>query len=144
LHETTNLTERLAAWEKTFAQPTTNWTLLDPKEWINFATKFEKQEDGSLLGGGDIQAGGVMRVWLDTPLTNITGFRLEALTNANLAYNGPGVLGKGSFLVKEFTVEAYAQSNPTVTNKIKFRRALADAEAPGFSITNAIDGNTDT
>ena len=52
------------------------------------------------------------------------------------------MLGKGSFLVKEFTVEAYAQNNPTVTNKVKFSRALADAEAPGFSITNAIDGNT--
>jgi hypothetical protein len=144
LQETTNLTERLTAWEKTLANPTTNWTLLDPKEWLNFATKFEKQENGSLLGGGDIQHGGVMRVWVDTPLTNITGFRLEALTNANLAYNGPGVLGKGSFLVKEFTVEAYAQTNPTITNKVKFRRALADAEAPGFSITNAIDGNTET
>ena len=33
--------------------------------------------------------------------------------------------------------------NPTVTNQIKFRRALADAEAPGFGVTNAIDGNTD-
>jgi hypothetical protein len=30
-----------------------------------------------------------------------------------------------------------------VTNKIKFRRVLASAEAPGFSITNVADGNTD-
>src|SRR5207247_9730159 len=143
MKETTNLMERLAAWEKDFAEPPGQWTVLEPKDWQNFATKFEKQDDFSLLGGGDLQPGGVMRVWVETPLTNITGFRLEALTNPNLIYGGPGILGKGSFLVREFMVEAYALENPTVTNKVKFRRALADMAAPGFSITNAIDGNAD-
>ena len=141
--DTTNLTERLAAWEKDLADAPGNWTVLDPKEWYYFASKFEKQDDLSLLGGGDLQPGGVMRVWADTMVTNITGFRLEALTNPNLVHDGPGLLGSGSFLLKEFTAEAFAVNNPTVTNTIKFRRALADQEAPGFSITNAIDGKTD-
>ena len=61
----------------------------------------------------------------------------------NLPYGGPGLVARGSFLLRELTCEAYALTNATVTNKIKFRRALADAEAPGFSITNAIDGNTE-
>lgn len=139
--ESTNLAERMEAWEKSLSGPPVHWTVLDPTVWENFATKFEKQDDLSLLGGGDIHADGVMRVWIDTDLTNVTGFRLEALTNANLMYGGPGEVGKGSFLVKEFTAEYYALENPTVTNKVKFRRALADAEAPGFSVTNAIDGN---
>jgi len=143
MQETTNLTERMAAWEKTLAEATNDWVTLDPKDWQNFATKFEKQDDGSLLGGGDLQQGGVMRVSAETALTNITGFQLEALTNPNLMYGGPGLVGKGSFLIKEFTVEAFALDQPTVTNKVKFRRALADEEAPGFSVTNAIDGNTD-
>ena len=140
---TTNLTEKMAAWEKSLGGVQNDWTVLEPKDWFNFATKFEKQDDMSLLGGGDLQPGGIMRVWVDTPLTNITGFRLEALTNANLVFGGPGLTGKGNFLVKEFVVEAYAANNPTVTNKIKFRRALADQEAPGFSVTNTIDGVTD-
>ena len=143
IESATNLSERMAAWEETLADAPGTWTVLDPADWQNFATKFEKQDDLSLLGGGDIEPGGTMRVWVDTPLTNITGFRLEALTNSNLVYGGPGVMNKGSFLVKEFTVEAYALTNATVTNKIKFRRALADAEAPGFSVTNAIDGDTE-
>ena len=137
----TNLTERMEAWEKQLANPTPNWIELDPTVWEVFGTKFEKQEDLSLVGGGDITAGGAIKVWVDTKLTNITGFRLEALTNPNLMYGGPGEVGKGSFLVKEFTAETYASENPTVTNKIKFRRALADMEAPGFGVTNAIDGN---
>src|SRR5262249_23761889 len=61
----------------------------------------------------------------------------------NLPYGGPGLVGKGSFLLKEFTCESYASHEPTVTNQIKFRRALADMEAPGFSVTNAIDGGTE-
>ncbi|HWX19313.1 MAG TPA: DUF1549 domain-containing protein [Candidatus Binatia bacterium] len=143
MRETTNLTERMAAWEKSLAGPQVNWTVLPPKDWFNFATKYEKQDDLSLLGGGDLQTGGTMRVWVETALTNITGFRLEGLTNNNLMYGGPGQTGRGSFLVKEFTVEASPLDNPAITNKVKFRRALADAEAPGFSVTNAIDGKTD-
>ena len=143
MKEATNLSERMEAWEKTLMPATSNWTVLEPKDWQNFATKFEKQDDGSLLGGGDLQAGGVMRVWTETQLTNITGLRLELLTNPNLMYGGPGLLGRGSVFVKEFQAEAYAAENPTVTNKIKFTRAVADLEAPGFSITNTIDGNTD-
>ncbi len=143
MSDTANLAERMTTWEKGLADAQGNWTVLDPKDWFYFASKFEKQDDLSLLGGGDLQPGGVMRVWVDTPLTNITGFRLEALTNANLVFDGPGLTGKGNFLLKEFVVEAYQSENPTVTNKIKFRRALADQEAPGFPITNAIDGITD-
>lgn len=139
----TNLQERLRTWEKIQANPAPRWTVLDPTVWENFGTKFEKQDDLSLLGGGDITAGGVSRVYIDTKLTNITGFRLEALTNPNLMYGGPGEVGKGSFLVKEFTAETYSLENPTVTNKIKFRRAVADMAAPGFEATNAIDGDTE-
>ena len=138
--QATNLMACFETWQKELIAESNHWTVLDPKEWAGFSTKFEKQEDLSLLGGGDVQPGGVMRVLLDTTMTNITGFRLEALTNANLLYGGPGEVGKGSFLVREFTVEASPLSDLTVTNKVQFRRALADFEAPGFSITNAIDG----
>jgi len=143
MRDATNLTERMSAWESEIADATGDWTVLQPKEWLNFATKYEKQSDGSLLGGGDVKPGAVMHVWVDTALTNITGFRLEALTHPNLPYGGPGLVARGSFLLKEFTCEAYPLQNPTVTNVVKFRRALADLEAPGFSITNAIDGDTE-
>jgi len=141
--ETKDLAARMAAWEAAQARPVTEWQVLDPVEWQNFATKFEKLEDGSLLGGGDLQLGGLMEVWAETQLTNITGFRLEALANANLAHGGPGLLGRGDFLVKEFVVEASPLHQPAVTNHIHFRRASADQEAPGFEAAKAIDGKTD-
>jgi mono/diheme cytochrome c family protein len=143
LREATNLTERMAMWEESIADAAGNWTVLEPKEWLNFATKYEKQSDHSLLAGGDVKPGAVTHVWIDTLLTNITGFRIEALMHPNLPYGGPGLVAKGNWLLKEFTAEASALHNPTVTNKITFVRALADLEAPGFSVTNAIDGNTE-
>ena len=143
MSSSTNLSERIANWAKAQEAPEPQWSVLDPADWQCFATKFEKQEDFSLLGGGDLQQGGIMRVWVDTKLTNITGFRLEALTNNNLLYAGPGQRNKGSFLVREFTAEAWPLENPTTTNKVKFRLATADLEAPGFGATNAIDGKTD-
>jgi hypothetical protein len=141
--ETTNLVERMAAWEKSIADAAGDWTVLDPAEWHNFATKYEEQSDHSLLAGGDIKPYGVTHIWFDTTLTNITGFRLEALMHPNLPYGGPGLTARGSFLLREITCEAYAVKDPSVTNKVKFTHAYASAEAPGFAVTNAIDGNTD-
>ena len=143
LAQAPRLPERMAAWEKEIADAAGDWIVLEPKEWLNFATKYEKQGDSSLLAGGDVKPGAVTHVWVDTALTNITGFRLEALTHPNLPYGGPGLVAKGSFLLKEFTCEVSALHNPTSTNQVKFRRALADLEASGFSITNAIDGDTE-
>jgi len=140
---TTNLAARMAQWEKEIADAAGSWFVLEPVEWHNFATKYEKQSDGSLLGGGDLQQGAVTRVWVDAVPANITGFRLEVLMDPNLPNGGPGLMRSGSWFLKEFVAEAYAMTNGTVTNKIKFRRALASAEAPGFGVTNVIDGNTD-
>jgi hypothetical protein len=51
----TNFSEQLASWEKHALGSAGDWAVLEPKEWLNFATKYEKQNDGSLLGGGDIK-----------------------------------------------------------------------------------------
>ena len=134
---------RQAEWEQSIRDAAGEWTVLMPREWHNFATKYERQSDGSLLGGGDVKPGAVTHVWAETTLTNMTGFRVEALMHPNLPYGGPGLVARGSYLLKEFTAEAYALQNPTVTNRIKFRRAIADMEAPGFNIAKAIDGDTE-
>ncbi len=146
-----DLDHRLERWERKVAADRGEWTVLDPKEWHSQPMKFEKQEDLSLLGAGDVNSSSVLRVWLDTALTNMTGFRLEALNHSNLPFNGPGLEGNGEFQLCEFTVEATPLAElkgPNVgstnfvatTNRIRFTRALADAWAERGHITNAIDG----
>ena len=150
---TPGLSEKMLAWEKRISNAPVHWNVIDAKEWHSQPMKFEKQEDLSLLGGGDVYQDGVLRIWWDTTLTNITGFRLEALNDANLPFNGPGLDGNGSFQLSEFAVEATPLSELNVTNvgatnfvattnRIVFARAEADAAVPGFGITNAIDGIT--
>ncbi len=129
----------------------THWQPIDAREWHSSPMKFEKQEDFSFLGGGDVYNSGVIRVWVDLPQTNLTGFRLEALNHGNLPFNGPGLDGNGDFLVTEFTVEATplrelaapnagATNFVATTNLVKFSRALADIEAPGLPASAMIDG----
>jgi hypothetical protein len=138
-------------WLATAAQPQGDWQPLDAKEWHSTPMKFEKQEDLSMLAGGDVHNTGVLRVWVDVPHTNITGFRLEALNHPNLPGNGPGIMGDGDFMVNEFTVDATpldeikpvvpgVTNTPATTNRIVFRRAIADWEAPKLPASRMIDG----
>ncbi len=130
------------------------WKVLRLREWHSQPMKYELQEDGSLLGGGDVYNHGVIRIWADVMETNITGFRLEALNSGNLPFHGPGLDGNGQFQVCEFTVEAtpiseLAATNAgsthfsATTNLIRFSRALADQESPNYPASGLIDGNKD-
>lgn len=145
---------RFDDWEKALrAAPTVAWIPLDATEWHSTPMKFEKQEDLSLLAGGDVYNSSVLRVWVDVPYTNLTGFRLEALNHGNLPNQGPGLDGQGDFLIGEFMVEASPLTELTnaatagtnfvaTTNRIEFRKALADVEASGFPASAMTDGVT--
>jgi hypothetical protein len=145
---------RLEQWLASTASRSGAWEILNPQEWHSQPMKFEKLEDLSLLGGGDVWNNSVVRVWIDVPHTHITGFRIEALNDANLPFNGPGLEGDGGFNLCEFTVDATPLSElnhpdagstqfKATTNRIAFTRALADSWAAGGHPTNAIDGVTD-
>jgi hypothetical protein len=129
------------------------WRVIPAKEWHSTPMKFEKQEDGSLLGNGDVYNAGILRIWADVTTTNITGLRLEALNDGNLPFRGPGIDQNGDFLVTEFTVDVTPLSElaspdagstnfVATTNRIVFRRAMADVEPAGFGAALMIDGIT--
>ena len=145
------VTGKFNEWLRSVARVPTAWQPLDAKEWHSTPMKFEKQEDLSLLGGGDVHNSSVIRVWVDLPQTNLTGFRLEALNHGNLPQNGPGLDGNGDWLVNEFTVEltplrelaapnAGATNFVATTNRVKFARAVADVEPAGLPASLMIDG----
>lgn len=147
------LETREREWEREQLRALQHWQVLDPSEWHSQPMKFEKLEDASLLGGGDVFKDGVLRIWAETHATNITGFQLEALNNGNLPFGGPGLEGDGGFQLCEFTVEAIPLSQAksvllTATNTvanahlIRFRRAVADQESPEWPAAATIDGET--
>lgn len=141
-------------WERRIREvPQVVWTPLDASEWHSTPMKYEKQEDLSFVGGGDVFNSAVLRFWVDTQATNLTGFRLEAMNHGNLPNQGPGLDGNGDFLIGEFFVEATplselrlaeGGSGTTVpsTNRVALRRAIADYEEPGFPASALLDGVT--
>ena len=93
---------------------TANWTVLEPLSYsaANGAT-LTKQPDNSLLasGGANPTVDTIYTIAAFTALTNITGFRLEALTDPSLPSNGPGRRGNGSFVLQEFQVSIAPNQN---------------------------------
>ncbi len=146
--------QQFLSWEKSVGDRVGNWEVIDPDEWHSQPMKFDKLEDHSLLGGGDVWNNSVLRIWVDVPHTGMTGFKIEALTDGNLPFNGPGLEGLGEINLCEVTVDATPLQELSVpsagstefratTNRIAFRRALADAWSEGGEPEKVIDGNLD-
>ena len=136
-----DLPKKMAAWEQAMKAATRDWVVLDPATYYgSVGAKFNKLEDHSLLATASVPPFSIYTVTARTTLTNITGFRLEAIADPNLPFGGPGRAANGNFVLTEFSVEA----SPTPAGKgqsVALRHATADYSQKGFPVADAIDGN---
>ncbi|MGH9803321.1 MAG: hypothetical protein ACRD82_23400, partial [Blastocatellia bacterium] len=143
--QTPDLQKRLAEWEREAKQERTDWTPLTGGEiFASFGVKFDNLEDGSFLTKGDNSTSNNYKVTVKTKLKNITGFKLEFITDANLPRSGPGRAPDGSFYVSEFSAEAAPMAKPEATKKVLLTNATTDFNHPDFPVENVIDGNMKT
>ncbi len=140
------LRERMAEWEESLRRkPAVNWTVLRNGELIGTnGVKFETLLDDSLIARGDNPPTGVYYLKVKTDARNITGFRLELLTEHSLPRGGPGRSLEGTAWLSDFTVEAAPASAPEKMAKVPMARAEADFSAPGHGIEKAIDNDLKT
>jgi mono/diheme cytochrome c family protein len=154
-----DLPRRMAAWEERAKAGAGEWTVLeDASIFASFGVKFDRLEDGSFLPKGDNSTFNTYVVKARTHLKNITGFRLELMTDPNLPRGGPGRANDGSLFVSEFAVEAApaAQAGSTAATaapatqpgakpqKVVLSEATADFAHPDFPTKNVIDGDFKT
>lgn len=99
------------------------------------------QPDRSIIASGDA-AKTVYTVTMRTSLNNITGIRLEALSDAKLPSKGPGLADNGNFVVTELEVLSALSKTPEKSNKVKIASGRADFTQPSFNINQAFDGKT--
>jgi hypothetical protein len=99
------------------------------------------QSDRSIIASGDASKT-VYTVTMRTTLKNITGIRLEALSDAKLPSKGPGLADNGNFVVTELEVLSALSKTPEKSNKLKIASGRADFTQPGFNINQAFDGKT--
>src|SRR5262249_1388820 len=78
-----------------------------------------------------------------TPLKDITGIRLEVLTDKGLPAQGPGRAPGGNFVLSEFKVE-FAKPQDKQAKPVKLIRPQATFSQDGFPIAYAIDNNPAT
>jgi hypothetical protein len=136
LAQNPGIPDKMAEWEKQMTGIERQWTVLDPSAYYAaVGTKFTKLEDKSLLATGSNPGVSEYTVTCKTTLQGITAFRIEALTDPNLPYNGPGRAGNGNFVLSEFTVQL-------ATNEVPLTNATADFSQNGFPVAAAIDGTT--
>jgi hypothetical protein len=79
----------------------------------------------------------------ETDLTDITGVRLEVLTDSRLPSKGPGRAPDGNFVLTELELTAAPKADPKKTVPVKLQTPLADFSQANFEVAKAIDGNHD-
>ncbi len=85
------------------------WTVLDPSAVTsdNATTTFSEDASHTILAGGTPAELETYTVTVPTSLANITGIKLEALTDPSLgAGHGPGLGSNGNYVLREFTLDA--------------------------------------
>ncbi|MEX2217108.1 MAG: DUF1549 domain-containing protein, partial [Phycisphaeraceae bacterium] len=135
----TGLPQRLEAWASKQDRGA-DWVILDPKTMkASNNAKLTKEKDGSIFVTG---AGGKVsyEIVAETDLANITGIRLEALTDDRLPGKGPGRSAKGNFVVSEFELQVAPKARPNPFAKAAFASALADFSQANYDVKSAIDG----
>lgn len=161
-----NKEKRQAAWEKrTLAElqsggdenPGARWAKVRPGKHNAREAELALLDDLSLLAGpghpnerysielplttsaGDPDATGGSNASGDAEAhgTKIAALRLRLLTHTSLPKNGPGMAANGNFILTEIEIRQGGEPVPVA-------RAQADHAQPGYPVSSAIDGKTDT
>ncbi len=145
------LIERFAAWESQARKYEDKWQVLPIADFFSSRAKIEERlDDGSVRVDSYRYPEAAFFVKAKTGLKNITGIRLELLTDPCLRRNGPGVSENGTLVLTDFTLEASPASRGDAVpgasatgkaQKVVFSKAEADFERPDSPLTNALDAD---
>jgi hypothetical protein len=143
--------EALATYEKTVPAKSEAYekTLGRQTEWVpvevveataDGGMKLNKLEDGSILAGGPLPNVGTYTLKLKVPHGNVTGFRLEALTDDQLPAKGPGRAANGNFVLTGIKVQARPVGATDPLKPVKLVNPQATFTQANFNIVNTLNG----
>jgi len=120
--------KRMEEWEARVAKDQPEWTVVKPvvDDISTGGQKYLPMKDGSFVAQGYAPTKHRVKMSASVETRNITAFRLELLTDANLPMGGPGRSVKGTCALTEFEVEAAPAGDPKKVTKVKLVRATAD------------------
>ncbi|MCG8584221.1 MAG: DUF1549 domain-containing protein, partial [Pirellulales bacterium] len=120
------------------------WHVLDVNSFASReGAKHEMLKDGSLLVSGKNPQKDQYTVEVETQLSGITAFRVEALRDKSLAKNGPGRRpDRPNFVLTELTVDTVDDAG--AKDRVKLSDAQSSFHAANFHASRAVDGNNAT
>jgi hypothetical protein len=137
------ISEKQVAWEGSLGKAVT-WQALEASELKSAAgATLTKQEDESIVASGKL-AKDVYTIVAPLGLKEITGLKLEAISDASLPGKGPGRAPNGNFVVSELKVSVAAKSDATPSKPLVLENASADFNQDNYPAAGAIDGNDET
>ena len=144
------LSQQLTEWEAEQqiriadygARPQTFHTLLPTSARSENGAELTIQDDGVVLAGGERPVQDVYVLETTFEMPEITGLRLDVLTDEAFPAKGPGRADNGNFVLSEITatVADEAQAEPVT---LKFASARADHSQNDFGAAKVIDGVED-
>jgi hypothetical protein len=139
-HRTPDWAARMAKWEESVrTQP--QWTVVKPEvdDISTGGERYEPLSDGSLLAAGYAPTKHRVKLTLRSDIRNITGIRLELLTDPNLPMGGPGRSIYGTAALTEFDVETLASKDSKTGEKVEIAAATADVNPPETPLAPIFD-----
>jgi hypothetical protein len=132
----------MSAWETGVKPLAGEWQpISEATVTASFGVKFEKLYDGSFIARGDAATNNVYVFTARPAQPDITGLRLEVMTDISLPHNGPGRrLADGVASINEFIAEAVNTENPQQKRKIEFAHVTADFESAKNPASFVADG----
>jgi hypothetical protein len=103
-------------------------------------------DDGSVLLVDDAPATDTYVVTVHTKLTDITGFKLEALTDPSLPGEGPGRgdAQRPNFVLNTFAVTMSADEADAKPQAVKLAARAASFSQKNYDVTGAVDADAKT
>lgn len=146
-HRVPDWMDQMAKWEAESAKNLPEWVLLDAtvEDISTGGQRYLPLPDKSFLAQGYAPTKHRVKLQATTDLKQITGLRLELLTDPNLPRNGPGRSIKGTCGLTEFEVESARidttspTAKPAQSAKIKIARASADFSQPEAELEPIFD-----
>jgi hypothetical protein len=128
------------AYEKSLGRQT-EWVPVEVLEAnADGGIKLNKLDDGAILAGGPLPNVATYTLKLKVPHANVTGLRLEALTDDALPSKGPGRPPNGNFVLTGFKVQARPFGSTDPLKPVKLVNPQATFTQASFNIANTLNG----